>query len=130
MSNQHHHSERDLPQSDKIFVRNLALEALVGVFPHERLAKRSVLVNLVWSSDVSRAAASDDLHDAVDYAAVCEAVRIRVGQSSFYLIESLASCIADTVLAFPGVVEVTVTLDKPAAIEGCESVAVEITRRR
>ena len=104
--------------------------ALVGVLPHERLAKRPVLVNLALVCDISRAAVSDDLNDAVDYANVCEAVKIRVQQSSFLLIESLASCIADAVLTFSGVVEVTVTLDKPGAVEGCESVAIEITRRR
>ena len=130
MSNQIHHSGQDSAGHDKIFVRNLSLLALVGVLPHERLAPRRVFVNLSWLCDVSRAAASDDLYDAVDYANVCEAVKIRVQQSSFRLIESLASCIADAVLTFSGVVEVTVTLDKPGAVEGCESVAIEITRRR
>ena len=130
MSNQLHRSRLDSAGYDKIFVRNLSLLALVGVLPHERFAPRPVFVNLSFVCDVSQAAASDDLYDAVDYANVCEAVKIAVGQSSFRLIESLASCIADTVLTFSGVVEVTVTLDKPGAVEGCESVAVEITRRR
>ena len=46
------------------------------------------------------------------------------------LVETLAARIADAIVAVPGVREVAVTLDKPGALEACESVAVQIVRRR
>jgi len=47
-------------------------------------------------------------------------------RSRFRLIERLAQEVAETCLAFPGVAGVTVTLDKPGAVRGARSVAVEI----
>jgi D-erythro-7,8-dihydroneopterin triphosphate epimerase len=113
---------------DKIHIRDLAVACIVGTLPAERVRRRRVVLNLVLSCDLSRAGVTDDLRHTVDYAAVCRRVTAVVRNSRYRLIERLAQAVAETCLAFPGVAGVVVTLDKPGAVRGARSVAVEIER--
>ncbi len=115
---------------DKITIKNLEIWTILGVLQEERTRRRPVVVNLVILCDTSKTIASDDIADAIDYSRIKDAVVGAVSKSTFMLIESLASHIAMLVLSFEGVIETTVTLDKPDAMEDCQSVAVEMTRRR
>jgi D-erythro-7,8-dihydroneopterin triphosphate epimerase len=113
---------------DKILIRDLVVACIVGTLPAERTRRRKVVLNLALFCDLSRAGQTDDLRHTVDYAAVCHGVTAMVSRSRYQLLERLAQAVADTCLAFPGVVGVTVTLDKPGAVRGARSMAVEITR--
>ena len=115
---------------DRIELRGIAAEALVGVFEHERHAKRPVFVDLGLTCDLGAAAASDRLEDTVDYFALTQRVRERCGASSYRLIEALAGDIAATCLANPRVLAVTVTVHKPGAVDGVGGIAVVLYRRR
>ncbi len=115
---------------DKILIKGLEIWTVLGVLQEERIRRRPVVVNLVMLCDTAKALASDTIADAIDYSLIRNAVVEAVEQSTYLLIESLASHIATVVLSFDGVIETTVTLDKPDAMEGCQSVAVEMTRRR
>lgn len=115
---------------DKITIKRLEIWTVLGVCPEERTRSRPVVLNLVMLCDTAKAVASDDIADAIDYSRIKDAVVEAVEKATFKLIESLAAHIAALVLSFEGVIETTVTLDKPDAMEGCQSVAVEMTRRR
>lgn len=116
--------------SDKIYIRDLALRCIIGVYPEERREKQDVVINIVLECDHSAAAKSDDLADAVDYKGIKKDVIQLVEASRFNLIEKLADRIADTCLQNPRVQRATVTVDKPAALRFARSVAVEVTRGR
>lgn len=116
--------------TDKIIIRELEFFTVIGVLPSERLAPRRMAVNLEVLCRIDEAAASDDISDAVDYRKIRERIVEAAGKSSYRLVESLAAYIADLVLDVEGVLEVKVTLDKPHALEDCQSVAIEITRRK
>ncbi len=113
---------------DKIHIHDLAVSCRIGTQPAERVRPRRVVLNLVLTCDLARAGKSDDLRHAVDYSAVCRCVATVVRRSKYRLIERLAQEVAETCLAFPGVAGVQVTLDKPGAVRGARSVAVEIQR--
>ena len=113
---------------DKIHIRDLVVTCVVGVWPEERIRRRRVVLNLVLSCDLSRAGKSDDLRHTVDYAAVSHRVTTMVRGSRYLLIERLAQEVADICLSFPGVTGILVTLDKPGAVRGTRSTAVEIQR--
>jgi FolB domain-containing protein len=115
---------------DKIRIRDLEVSCIVGTLPAERKRRRRVILNLTLDCDLRGAGATDDLRDTVDYGLVCRQVRMLVRGTRFLLIERLAQVVAATCLSFAGVSAVTVTLDKPGAVPGARSVAVEITRRR
>lgn len=113
---------------DKIFIRDLALRCIVGTLPHERTVTQEVILNITLETDLRAAGKSDDLYDTVNYLAVQENVLEMVEKSEYLLIESIAERAAEICLAENGVVRATVSVDKPAALRFCRSVAVEISR--
>lgn len=113
---------------DRIFIRDLTVRCIIGIYPQERREKQDVILNLVIEGDFRAAAASDRIEDAIDYKAIKKSVLRLVEGSSFNLIERLAEEIARLCLAATGVKRVTVSVDKPGALRFARSVAVEISR--
>jgi dihydroneopterin aldolase/D-erythro-7,8-dihydroneopterin triphosphate epimerase len=114
--------------TDKIYVRDLSLRCIIGIFPDERKNRQDVVVNLVLESDFAEAARSDDIEHTANYKTITKQIIQLVEESEFFLIETLAEKIADVCLSDPRVHRATVTLDKPGALRFARSVAVEITR--
>lgn len=115
---------------DKVFIRDLALRCIIGVFPEERRQKQDIIINVTMYCDLRAAGHSDDLNDTVDYKTVKLAILEMVEASDFQLIESLAERAADIALTQERVTKVVVTVDKPGALRFARSSAVEITRSR
>lgn len=115
---------------DKIFIRDLALRCIIGIYPEERREKQDVVINVEMHADLRAAGRSDDLKDTVDYKSIKKAILKLVEGSAFQLIESLAERIADIALANEKVEQVIVTIDKPGALRFARASAVEITRTR
>jgi dihydroneopterin aldolase/D-erythro-7,8-dihydroneopterin triphosphate epimerase len=115
---------------DRIYIRDLSLRCIVGVFPDERTTKQDVIINIVLAVDLSKAGASDRLEDTVDYKKIKKNVMALAEESKFFLVEKLATEVAAICLSVPAVQQATVTVDKPGALRFARSVAVEITRSR
>ncbi|MCF7818145.1 MAG: dihydroneopterin aldolase [Kiritimatiellales bacterium] len=113
---------------DRIFIRDLALRCIIGIYPEERREKQDVIINVEMHCDLRKAGRSDDVNDTVDYKAVKKAILKLVEKSSFQLIESLAENIADIALSDQRVQQVVVGVDKPGALRFAKASAVEITR--
>lgn len=118
--------------SDQITLRGMRFMGRHGVTPEERAEPQLFEVDLVVWLDLSRAAASDDLADTVDYAAAFTVARRIVEGRSFHLLEALAGAIADAVLAAFPVQEVEARVRKPEApLPGAfETVEVRLRRHR
>lgn len=122
---------------DIIRIRQLKLDVYLGVYDWEQENARPVFIDLELSVDLARAAKSDALADTVDYAALADEIRRRTSSSAaaaprrYALIEKLAGDIADICLAFDTrVASAQVTVGKPGAVQGAETVEVEIIRTR
>ena len=115
---------------DKIFIRELALRCIIGIYPEERREKQDIVINVEMHADLRKAGRSDDLADTVDYKAIKKSILALVEKSSFQLIESLAESIADIALGDEKVQQVVVTIDKPGALRFAKSSAVEISRNK
>lgn len=118
---------------DRIELNGIHLPACrIGVTAAERGRPQEAVVDLSLGTDVRRAAASDDVADAVDYAAVHATVAAVATGREFALIEAMAQAIADAVLRGFAVQEVRVRVAKPGALRsrGVACAAVEITRAR
>lgn len=115
--------------SDHIFVRDLLVRGIVGINDWEREARQDILINLELEHDLSVAAASDDITDALNYRTLTKEVVAYVEGSSHYLVERLAEEIARICLAH-GARAARVRVEKPGALRFAESVGVEIVRRR
>lgn len=115
---------------DKIYIRDLLVRCIVGIYPEERENKQDVVINIEMGCDLSAAAASDQIEDTVNYKSVKKEIMALVESSAFLLIERMAGEIASLCLACPGVRQVRVTVDKPGALRFARSVAVELFRTR
>lgn len=113
---------------NRIYIRELALRCIIGVFPEEREKRQDVIINVVMDCDIRRAAETDQLEDTVDYKTIKLAIVALVEGSDFNLIETLADRVADLCLRDTKVRSVTVTIDKPGALRFARSVAVELTK--
>lgn len=114
---------------DRIHIRDLTVECIVGINPEERVNKQLVMINITLYADLSRPCHSDAIADTIDYKSVKQAVLREVEQSKYHLIERLAERIAEIALGFP-IERVDVSVDKPGALRFARSVAVEISRMR
>jgi len=115
---------------DRILIKDLLARCIIGVNDDERREKQDVVVNIAISADLRPAGTSDRFEDAVDYRSVKKKIIAMVETSRFYLVEALAERIAQICLEDAKVREVTVTVEKPAALRFARSVGVEITRGR
>jgi dihydroneopterin aldolase len=113
---------------DRIFVAGLAVEAVIGVYDHERDAPQPLVLSVWLDCDID---ARDELAGTIDYAAVVEALKTFVTQRRDGLLETLAeACVAMLHRRFPKAREIGLHIDKPNAAKhlGCERVGVEIRR--
>ena len=115
---------------DKIHIRDLAVWCIIGTNPDERVRKQEVLLNLTLECDLSKAAASDDIGETVNYKKLKKRIAAMLEVSDFLLIERMADRVARMCLEEERVAAVTVSVDKPGALTLARSVAVEIRRTR
>ncbi len=118
------------PGDDSIFLRGLRVDALIGVYEHERHAPQPLLVDLELGLVHSRCCHSDALEDAVDYGEVVATVRRLALLNRRVLLEAFAQDVADALLADFAIGSVAVSVSKPAIFDAADSVGVSIRRRR
>ena len=113
---------------DKVFIKNLQVETIIGIFNWEREVRQVVSIDLAMEFDNKKAAKSDDIEDALDYKKIGKRVSSYVERSKFKLVERLAEQIAKLVLKEFPVASLKVSVTKPGALRGSESVGISITR--
>ena len=116
--------------TDKIFIEGLEIRCIIGTLPRERKKKQRVVIDLEFSAPVKKAARRDDLRDALNYKKIAERTTEMVSKSRFYLIETLAERLAQTLLLEFRLKDILLRISKPDAIRNARSVAVEIFRRK
>ena len=116
---------------DRIELRGMSFQGRHGVRPAEREQPQEFMVDIEVEADLAQAGQTDLLADTVDYTAVRAAAREVIEGESRKLLESLASAMAQKVLALPGVESVSVRVAKrPASMQPIEAAAVRINRTR
>jgi len=113
---------------DIIFLHDLRVETIIGIFDWERRIRQTISVDLEMAADIRKAAAGDSIDQTLDYKAVAKRLIGFVESSDFGLVETLADEIARIVVTEFEVPWVKVTLHKPGAIRGARDVGVIIER--
>lgn len=114
---------------DKIFLTQLSIECIVGIWEWERRVKQTVVIDVEMAADIRKAAASDSIEDTIDYKRVAKRLIAFVGESQYQLVETLTEQIARVIVTEFGVTWVKVRLNKRGAIRGARDVGIEIERR-
>jgi dihydroneopterin aldolase len=115
---------------DRIFLRGLTAECIIGFIEWERRVRQTVVVDLELPVDCRRASGSDDVADTVDYKKVAKRVLAYIEASEFKLVETLAHRLALLLLEEFALEWVRISLNKPGAIRNSRDVGVVIERSR
>ena len=115
---------------DRIFLRELRTETIIGIFDWERKIRQTVSFDFEFPGDIRRAAKSDRIEDTLNYKSVAKRVLAFVEASEYQLVETLAEQVAQLILREFAVEWVKVTLNKPGAVRGSRDVGVVIERGR
>jgi 7,8-dihydroneopterin aldolase/epimerase/oxygenase len=115
--------------TDYVSIRDLTVPAVIGVRDWERDVTQTLVFNVEIAVDVRKAAASDDLADALDYSAVAETISHVVREGRFRLIETAAERVAERLLADHPVSWLRLEVRKPIR-DGGYIAAVTIERAR
>lgn len=113
---------------DKIYIRNLELETLIGVLPDERTKKKNLTLNITLACDLRKAGVTDNLDDTIDYKTIEDKVASAIANNEFFLLERVAEFAAEICLETPGVDSVVVKVEKAGTMNYAESAVVEIER--
>ncbi len=116
--------------TDIVYVRDLQVAALIGIYDWERQIRQMINIDLEMGWDNRKAAASDDIKHTLNYKAASKMVMELVKNSEYQLVETLAERIAALLLEKMHIPWVKVTLGKPKAVSGSREVGVIITRKR
>jgi len=118
--------------ADRIELRGLAVRGRHGVFDHERVNGQDFVADITVWIDLAGAAASDDLADTYDYAALARLAADVIAGPPRNLIEAVGGEIADRVMDDQRVHAVEVVVHKPQAPipQQFADVAVVVRRSR
>lgn len=114
--------------SDIIFIHQLKVDIIIGIFPWEQQQKQPVLIDLEIGTDIRRAALSKKIKDTVDYAQVATRITDFVANKKFQLLETLAEEIAQLLFVEFKIERLKLQLAKPLAILNAKQVGVIIER--
>jgi dihydroneopterin aldolase len=120
-----------------MFIRDLVLDAAIGVHPHEQRGRQRVRINLDLavadagaSGNFSRPAVGhDDLARVVDYETIVNRVRDVVACGHVQLVETLAERLAEVCLCDPRIRVIRVRVEKLDVFADAASAGVEVERR-
>ena len=114
---------------DRIVLHDILVLGKHGVHPAERDVAQPFRVDLVLELDLSRAAASDDLRDSINYAAVHRQIVEIVQTRSYALLERLAAAILDEVATDERIRKADISIAKPGILDGATP-SVRLVRER
>ena len=75
---------------DKVFIRGLEVEGIIGIFKWEREVRQIISVDIEMDFDNKKAAKSDSIEDALNYKLVGKRITSFIKDSKFQLVQTLA----------------------------------------
>lgn len=115
---------------DAILIRDLRVEALIGIHQRERHAPQTVSIDLDIGLPSAAVFSSDKVADTIDYEQAALRIKALAGSGHFRLVETLAERIARLLIDELGAPWVKVSVAKIGILANAGFVGVTIERRR
>ena len=113
---------------DIVYIKDLCIETIIGVYDWERKVKQTVCLNLEMAYDISKAVATDNIQYALDYEKIAQRLVDFVQQSDCFLVERLADESARIVIEEFNVPWLRLRLSKPEVVRFSKDVGIIIER--
>jgi len=115
-------------QGDIVYIRELEVKTIIGIYDWERQIKQTVSIDIEMATDIAKAAASDNIEDALNYKAVGKRIIGFVEASEYQLVETMAEQISAIILDEFPVEWLRLRVSKPGALRGAKDVGLVIER--
>ncbi len=113
---------------DTIYIHGIKCPCTIGVWEWEKAITQTLVLDIDVAADITNAAASDDLSDALDYQAISQRAQSYAKENNHQLIETLAERIAALILNEFDTPWVKIRIDKGSAVKDVKNVGVIIER--
>jgi dihydroneopterin aldolase len=113
---------------DIVYVRDLKIDAHIGIYEWEKRILQKIRIDLEMGWDNRIPAASDNIKDTLNYKTAAKRVVQLIESTHYELVERLAETIADTLMRDFSIPWIQVTVGKPGAVRGSSEVGVKIER--
>ena len=125
-----HHVASASSRLRHVFVRDLEIMALIGIYDHEKVKPQRIIVNIDLSVHEADGPVTDEISHVVSYEIIAQKVEAIVAEGHVNLVETLAEKFAEACLRDKRVAAARVRIEKPDIIPNARSVGVEIERSR
>jgi 7,8-dihydroneopterin aldolase/epimerase/oxygenase len=125
-----HHVASASSRLRHVFVRDLEVMALIGIYDHEKVKPQRIIVNIDLSVHEAEGPITDEISHVVSYEIIAKKVETIVAEGHVNLVETLAERFAESCLKDKRVAAARVRIEKPDIIPNARSVGVEIERGR
>ena len=113
---------------DIIFLRELKIDTLIGVYEWEKRVPQTLQIDLEIALPSSLACQTDNIDDALNYADVVRDIQTALASRHYNLLEALAEAIAQILIKDFKAPWVKVSVAKLQAIRGSRMVGICIER--
>jgi dihydroneopterin aldolase len=113
---------------DTVFLRGLEVRTVIGVEDWERREPQTVVIDFDVACDASRAAARDDVRDAVNYRTLAKEALAFAAKSRYRLVETFAERLADRLVRRHRLAWIRLRVAKPGAVRFSREVGIVIER--
>ncbi len=119
-----------LKRSDRVLIRGLQLETVVGILDHERVRTQPLSLDLDLTVDFSQIEHPQDYDHIIDYAAVSKlAVNLAI-EGEYLLLETMGEDLCAAIFKDFAVQHIRLVIEKPEAVADARWVGVEMERSR
>ena len=125
-----HHVASASSRLRHVFLRDLEIMALIGIYDHEKVNPQRIIVNIDLSVHEADGPITDEISHVVSYEIIAKKVETIVAEGHVNLVETLAERFAEACLRDKRVAAARVRIEKPDIIPNARSVGVEIERGR
>jgi dihydroneopterin aldolase len=115
---------------DAILIRDLRVEALIGIHKRERHVKQTLSIDLDIGLPSEAVFASDKVSDTIDYEQVTIRIRELAASGHFRLVETFADRVAALLMGDFGAPWAKVSASKLGILPNVKLVGVTIERKR
>jgi dihydroneopterin aldolase len=115
---------------DQLYLRDVRLEAKVGIYRRERATTQPIALDLDIALPDERVFASGRVADTIDYAVLVGRIRAELAERRFGLVEELAAFVAQLVLDEFHAPWVRVSVAKLGILKDVRLVGITIERGR
>lgn len=119
-----------MTHQDIIYIRAVKVQSLIGILPHERAMKQTLIISCELAVDIRKAARSEAIDDTLNYAAIADFLIQFADSAQYQLLESFAEGLTQALFAAFPAQSITLDISKPGALAATREVGLRIYRER